>query len=291
VAKETNAGKGKDNTLVKVGIGVAALGILASGRGRRSKRGPKGQGVFVIGYTNSMIGGKPSEAAKKLKDAGMDWVMLPTIMDWGSGGGNVAKHLPDYAKACRDVGVTPWAWGWPEPTKAGRYSPQQWLDVTIEAARKGRCAGICVNAENPSGTRGWDQKTERDRQDAAMIARSIKKAGYPFMLSSYPIPEWHEHFPWNAFLSQGSVIGSPQLYSVEKYRNIGKMSYDAYKARGFKTVVPTFGAQTSSIALMRAEYMTVKSQIKFKAWSWWRWDFIFDRKKHRELTKELQRLR
>jgi len=257
----------------------------------------RGQGVYVTSYARE----SPDEMADKLADAGLTWVCLPTVLDWRTGGGNVADDLPRYADAVRKVGITPWAWGWPEPrgTASKVSGPAEWYAVTAAAARAGGCQGILVNAENSRGERGWDRSDPIDVQDAKDLAAALRRDGWPWVLSSYPVPAWHNHFPWDAFLSQGPVIGSPQVYSFERYGDdFGARGVKAYQDRGFAGVVPSFGSEQSAGSDLRDrspadqmlfEVRATLDRVPLDAIVWWSWSALRRDATRRAATRELAR--
>lgn len=178
--------------------------------------------------------------AKRAKAMGLSWIALGAVWQESKGEAVTSRFLNTpaqchtYAKAVRDVGLTPYVWGYP-----WLGAEQKFIDGMVQ------CAGddglYLLDPElgmNP--TRAKDMT--RPNASAGNLVAGLRQRGAKVIgLSTFGgVPSW---FPLDAFLAAKIEFAGGQTYSEDAAidASIGAFLARMKKAQSTAQLVPNFG--------------------------------------------------
>jgi len=203
-------------------------------------------------YLRAMRGHKASDIAINCKAMGLSWAAIGAV--WQDAATktrllNTVKSCREIAKALRDVGITPYVWGYP------------WLGGESEfISRMIDCAGDdrlhLLDPElgmNPTRSK-TPARMARSNLSAATIVSGLRANGAKVIgLSTYGgLPPW---FPLDAFLRADVDFAGGQTYTDDATIDTSIASYlKRMQAAGSTAqLVPNFGLYSRTLGKVRSK--------------------------------------
>ncbi len=236
---------------------------------------PAGKGMFIRDLAKA---GTRKQVLERMAQCGLSWVAIQKIWQYTDPPNKPSslyntKTLAEYSEDLQAAGREVWIWGYPAPGKH-----QEFVEVLLAAATQVKARGVIVDPEAPY----------IDQMGAAvtlmtLLVNQANKHGLGVGVTSYGAPWFFPEFPWNAFRS--ASFGMPQIYDADN--NMGKTypkeSVDAWKAKGFKNIVPISAAFNKDKAAMAALLAETPVDGSICWWDWYncslepdRWDALKD---------------
>lgn len=225
---------------------------------------------FYVRRMSERVQGTPAEFAAELASNGVSFVAFMGCWQDSHGTSNPNRgRIGPYARACADVGLDVWLWGFPRPdaqylgeyfeamnahTEACGGRVRGWLhDPEVYWQRKGYKPGIGMRGQGEAISGVSDSgkpMSYLERAAASFVgldssnrkARNVRDAG----LTSYGAARWFG-LPW-AQLS-GLGFGSPQIYSADDREKVQGYLSDWRAIRpgyALRPSLPTYGANSGS---------------------------------------------
>lgn len=217
---------------------------------------PRGKGIFVRSIKHV---GPVAAMLAQVETIGLRWLAFQAIWQYETKKSGIHKGFLPHAKALNAAGQQFWLWGYPWAGKE-----EEFVDVMLSAASATEARGIIVDAELP-----YNKKPAAAEALMGALMPKAHAAGLCVGFTSYGAPWNFPGFPWKAF--SAADFGMPQIYDMDNNQGLGypQKSIDAYKAHGFKRIIPacpTFSKTSKQLKALHSVTPTHDSAI-----CWWDW--------------------
>jgi hypothetical protein len=233
---------------------------------------PRGKGMFIRDLRRI---GTRAQVLEQMTRRGLSWVAIQRIWQYDEPGKQSASYnassLVDYAGDLRAAGHEVWIWGYPAPGKHVEF-----VERVVGAAVQVAARGVIVDPELP-----FKNRMEPAVELMTLLLREAGEHGLGVGVTSYGAPWNFPTFPWKAFL--GAHFGVPQLYDANNNlpKTYPKDAVAAWKALGFKRIVPASAAFNKDPAAMTALLAATPVDGAICWWDWFncsqapgRWDAV-----------------